>query len=79
MNTLFTDHVCKVLTLQLRLIDAGYIVEAQELEIFKSEIVCQNEERLVKTEEGSYMHPRIAAMFELLKKGNIKYIYFFKY
>nr|XP_014089551.1 DNA-directed RNA polymerase I subunit RPA1 [Bactrocera oleae] len=62
-------HVCEVLTLQLRLVDAGYIVEAQELEIFKSEIVCQNEERLVKTEDGKYIHPRIAAMFELLKKG----------
>lgn len=68
----FAAHVCEVLTLQLRLVDAGYIVEAQELEIFKSEIVCQNEERLVKTEDGNYIHPRIAAMFELLKKGKIK-------
>ncbi|XP_017486749.1 PREDICTED: DNA-directed RNA polymerase I subunit RPA1 [Rhagoletis zephyria] len=63
------DHVCEVLTLQLRLLEAGYIVEAQELEIFKSEVVCQNEENLVKQEGGDYVHPHIAAMFELLKKG----------
>ncbi|CAD6991779.1 unnamed protein product [Ceratitis capitata] len=63
------DHVCQILALQLRLIDAGYVVEAQELEIFKSEIVTQNEEHLVKLEGGDYVHPRIAAMFELLKKG----------
>ncbi|XP_053969844.1 DNA-directed RNA polymerase I subunit RPA1 [Anastrepha ludens] len=63
-------HVCEVLALQLRLLDAGYIVEAQELEIFKSEVVCQNDENLVKLESGEYVHPRIAAMFELLKKGH---------
>lgn len=55
--------------LQLRLIDAGYIIEAQELELFKSEIVCQNTDELIKLKNGDLVHPRIAAMYELLAKN----------
>ncbi|EDW32058.1 GL11448 [Drosophila persimilis] len=63
------DHECEIIMLQLRLIDAGYIIEAQELEIFKSEIVCQNSEELIKLDNGDAVHPRIAAMHELLLKS----------
>jgi len=55
--------------LQLRLIDAGYIIEAQELELFKSEIVCQNTENLVAIKNGDMVHPHIAAMYKLLEKN----------
>ncbi|SPP75301.1 DNA-directed RNA polymerase I subunit RPA1 [Drosophila guanche] len=63
------DNECEIIMLQLRLIDAGYIIEAQELEIFKSEIVCQNTEELIKLDNGDAVHPRIAAMHELLLKS----------
>ncbi|ALC41779.1 RpI1 [Drosophila busckii] len=63
------DHESEIIMLQLRLIDAGYIIEAQELEIFKSEVVCQNTEELVKLDNGDAVHPRIAAMKELLAKN----------
>lgn len=34
-----SDNVMEILTLQLRLLEAGYIIEAQEVEIFKSDVV----------------------------------------
>jgi len=55
--------------LQLRLIDAGYIIEAQDLELFKSEIVCQNSDQLVTLSNGDLVHPTIAAMYSLLEKN----------
>lgn len=64
-----TDHESNITMLQLRLIDAGYIIEAQELEIFKSELVCQNADVLVTLENGDAVHPRIAAVQELLAKN----------
>ncbi|XP_037942906.1 DNA-directed RNA polymerase I subunit RPA1 [Teleopsis dalmanni] len=63
------DHVREIIILQLQLIDAGYIVEAQEIEIFKSEIVCQNSDQLIKQENGEYFHPRVAELAKLLDKG----------
>lgn len=57
--------------MQLRLIDAGYIVEAQELELYKSEIVLNNVDTLVKLENGDNVHPRIGEMYQLLEKGEI--------
>ncbi|XP_075169735.1 RNA polymerase I subunit RpI1 [Haematobia irritans] len=63
------QHAMDIITLQLRLIEAGYVVEAQELEIFKSEIVFNSEETRVKSEDGEYVHPRIAEMQQLLAKG----------
>ncbi|XP_030388512.1 DNA-directed RNA polymerase I subunit RPA1 isoform X2 [Scaptodrosophila lebanonensis] len=63
------DHECQIIMLQLQLIDAGYIIEAQELELFKSEIVCQNTEELVQIDTGDSVHPRIAYMHELLRKN----------
>lgn len=59
----------EILSLQLRLVDAGYVVEAQELERYKSEIVYNNEETRVKSENGDDLHPRIAQMIQLLAKG----------
>ncbi|XP_043646284.1 DNA-directed RNA polymerase I subunit RPA1 [Drosophila teissieri] len=63
------DHECEIIMLQLRLIDAGYIIEAQELELFKSEIVCQNSDDLVALKNGDMVHPHIAAMYSLLEKN----------
>ncbi|TDG42262.1 hypothetical protein AWZ03_011321 [Drosophila navojoa] len=63
------DHESEIIMLQLRLIDAGYIIEAQELELFKSEVVCQNTDEMVKLDNGDAVHPRIAAVKELLAKN----------
>ncbi|XP_016947411.1 DNA-directed RNA polymerase I subunit RPA1 [Drosophila biarmipes] len=63
------DHECEIIMLQLRLIDAGYIIEAQELELFKSEIVCQNSDEMVSLRNGDLVHPNIAAMYSLLEKN----------
>ncbi|KAH8253394.1 hypothetical protein KR032_005263 [Drosophila birchii] len=63
------DHECEIIMLQLRLIDAGYIIEAQELELFKSEIVLQNTEEMVTLKNGDLVHPTIAAMYNLLAKN----------
>lgn len=54
--------------LQLRLVDAGFIVEAQELEKYKSELVFNNFVTLVKLESGDNVHPRIAEMYQLLDR-----------
>lgn len=40
-----SEHVLEILILQLRLLDAGYIIEAQDIEIFKSEVVQANAKR----------------------------------
>lgn len=37
-----SERVLEILMLQLRLLDAGYITEAQDIEIFKSEVVQAN-------------------------------------
>lgn len=34
-----SDNLMEILTLQLKLIDAGYIIEAQEIEIYKSDVI----------------------------------------
>lgn len=34
-----SDNLMEILVLQLRLLDAGYMVEAQDIEIFKSDVV----------------------------------------
>lgn len=43
----------EILVLQLKLLDAGYIIEAQEIEIFKSDVVAENskEAKTTKIEE----------------------------
>lgn len=43
----------EILVIQLRLLDAGYIIEAQEIEIYKSEVVLaqSKEEKNSKLEE----------------------------
>lgn len=48
-----SDNVMEILVLQLRLLDAGYIIEAQEIEIYKSEVVLaqSKEEKNSKLEE----------------------------
>ncbi|KAH8348172.1 hypothetical protein KR084_004956 [Drosophila pseudotakahashii] len=65
------DHECEIIMLQLRLIDAGYIIEAQDLELFKSENVCQNSNELVTLRNGDLVHPHIAAMHSLLEKNEV--------
>lgn len=48
-----SDNVLEILVLQLRLLDAGYITEAQEIEIYKSEVVLaqSKEDKNSKLEE----------------------------
>lgn len=48
-----TENVMEILVLQLKLLDAGYIIEAQEIDIFKSEVVAEKsgEEKAAKIEE----------------------------
>lgn len=48
-----SDNVMEILVMQLRLLDAGYIIEAQDIEIFKSDVVVaqSKEEKDVKLEE----------------------------
>ncbi|KAH8305928.1 hypothetical protein KR018_004137 [Drosophila ironensis] len=64
-----SDHESAIIMLQLRLIDAGFIIEAQELELFKSEIVCQNSTEMATLPNGDVVHPRIAEMFHLLENS----------
>lgn len=48
-----SENVMEILVLQLKLLDAGYIIEAQEIEIFKSDVVAESskEEKSNKIEE----------------------------
>lgn len=48
-----SDNVMEILVMQLRLLDAGYIIEAQEIEIFKSDVVVSQSraEKDAKLEE----------------------------
>lgn len=41
------------------------------METYKSEIVLNNVETLVKLEKGDSVHPRIAEMYQLLEKNQI--------
>lgn len=47
------ENVMEILVLQLKLLDAGYIIEAQEIEIFKSDVVAESskEEKTAKIKE----------------------------
>lgn len=67
--TPFIDHESEIIMLQLRLIDAGYIIEAQDLELFKSEIACLNDDVMLTLRNGHLVHPTIAAMYDLLEKN----------
>lgn len=48
-----SEHEAEILTIQLKLLDAGYVIEAQEIEIFKSEVVAtqNNEDKNSKLNE----------------------------
>lgn len=60
------DATPKVITeLQLRLVDAGYIIEAEELEQYKSKTFNGTEVR-IKMEGGTEVHPKVAEYHELL-------------
>lgn len=37
-----SENVLEILVIQLRLLDAGYIIEAQDIEMFKSDVVQAN-------------------------------------
>lgn len=51
----------EILILQLRLIDAGYIIEAQEIEIFKSDVV--------QTEAKDEMDTKLTELKRLIETG----------
>lgn len=45
-----SDNLLEILTLQLQLLDTGFIIEAQEIEIYKSDVVMtksRNEEDIL--------------------------------
>ncbi|XP_055901789.1 DNA-directed RNA polymerase I subunit RPA1 [Eupeodes corollae] len=63
------NNAIEILILQLQLVDAGFVIEAQEMEIYKSEYVCQNSDEFVKGENGERTHPRIAQLRELIAKS----------
>lgn len=48
-----SDNLMEILTIQLKLLDAGYITEAQEIDIFKSDVIMakSKEEQDPKLEE----------------------------
>lgn len=54
-----------VTELQLQLVDAGYIIEAEELEQYKSENVNDGEVK-IKMENGVEVHKKVAEYHELL-------------
>lgn len=63
-----SDHTKSIVELQLKLVDAGYIIEAQELEEFKTE--AAGIAAAEKAEDDESVHPKIAHCYELLQKGN---------
>lgn len=65
-----TDSVQRILELQLRLVDAGYIIEAEELDVLKTEGTTASVDGVkVKREDGEPLHPKIAEYFELLQRS----------
>lgn len=62
-----SDELKTIVILQLKLVDAGYIIEAQELETFKFR--SESSEQQVETENGIYVHPRMLELTEMLKKA----------
>lgn len=52
--------------LQLRLVTAGYLIEAEELELYKPE--TSNSDVMVKMENGPDIHPKVAEYYELLER-----------
>lgn len=62
------DHTQRILELQLRLVDAGYIIEAEELDVLKYEGGSGEGGVKVKREDGEPLHPKIAEYFELLQR-----------
>lgn len=59
------DDKVKVITeLQLRLVAAGYLIEAEELEVYKSD--TSNCDTMVKLENGPDVHPKVAEYYEML-------------
>lgn len=60
-----SENILEILVMQLRLLDAGYIIEAQDIEIFKSEIVQAN----AKEEEERGTHSKLDEYRGLLDTG----------
>lgn len=69
-----SDHFQQILSTQLDLVDAGHITEAQELEVFKSEVVFGSQESSQQVENVDTLHPKIQEMRKLLEEGNAKNI-----
>lgn len=66
-----SDHVKRILTLQLQLIDAGYVIEAEEIDIYKSESINNSGQAQIKTEGGIHLHPKVAEYQEMLLKDPV--------
>lgn len=62
------DYQKTVTELQLQLVDAGYIIEAEELEQYKVESVNDGESVKIKMENGIEVHKKVAEYYELLLK-----------
>lgn len=61
------ENIQCILELQLRLVDAGYIIEAEELDVLKSENTTSDSVK-IKREDGEPLHPKVAEYFELLQR-----------
>lgn len=67
----FSDHVKRILTIQLKLIDAGYVIEAEEIDVYKSEAINNSGQTIIKTEGGNYLHPKVAEYEEMLLRDPV--------
>lgn len=65
------DRVKVITELQLRLVAAGYLIEAEELEFYKSE--TSNCDTMVKLENGPDVHPKVAEYYELLLREPVNH------
>lgn len=69
-KTQISNHLKSIVELQLKLVDAGYIIEAQDLETYKSETMAGQE---TATDSGIMMHPKVAEYAELLEKEPVNH------
>uniref|UniRef100_A0A1A9ZZT2 DNA-directed RNA polymerase subunit n=1 Tax=Glossina pallidipes TaxID=7398 RepID=A0A1A9ZZT2_GLOPL len=71
-----SGHELELVKLQLQLVDAGCIVEGQEIEKFKSKSFFQNEHAQVKLEDGSHVDSRLLELRRLLgeRQSSLNYV-----
>lgn len=62
------DHIKSIVKLQLELVDAGYIIEAQALEVLKSEEIANSSSSTEQEENcDEFVHPKVSEFCTLLK------------